>query len=63
MPIISFLPLRWDWSSFAKIKDLRPDPPHPYISNKIARDIGLDPDDLAAFRHQWPSQGTDRCRL
>lgn len=60
MPILSLLPLRWNWSVFAKRKDV---PPMPYISDKIARDIGLDPIDLAEIRHAWPSQSTDRCRF
>lgn len=63
MPLISFFPLRWDWSSLAKIKGLRPARPMPYINDKIARDIGMDTAELARLRHRWPSQQTDRCRF
>lgn len=33
------------------------------ISDKIARDLGLDQATLAQLRHQWPSEMTDQARL
>jgi len=63
MPILSLFPLRWDWFPFAKSKDTSPVHAMPPISDKIARDIGMDPSDLADLRHEWPSDSTDRCRF
>ncbi len=63
MPIITLSPLRWDWAEFAKYLQSPAPPPTPYISDKIARDIGMSDADLARLRHVWPSDGTDRTRF
>ena len=60
MPFFTIASLRWDWSSYAKFPRKPNFTPTPYISDKIARDIGMSPQDLALLRHEWPSQSKDR---
>ena len=63
MPIVLINPLRWDWSHFAQWLALRPETKMPYISDKIARDIGMSPQELARLRHVWPSESADHPRI
>lgn len=54
LPIVFTDPPRWDWFVFAVWTRKQTAALPPYISNKIARDIGMNPNDLAPLRREWP---------
>lgn len=56
MTIFDFLPLWRLRSPFVWTKSRGKADQLPYLSDKIARDVGIEAQELAKLRHQWPSQ-------
>jgi len=56
MPLFNFFPIWRLRSPFVWRSTMHTANKMPHISDKIARDIGIDPQKLAELSHQWPSQ-------
>ena len=62
MPLINIAPLWRNRFPFAWRFAWKTAGDTPHLSDKIARDIGIDPQTLAQLRHTWPSQSVPQAQ-
>jgi hypothetical protein len=62
MPLFNFFPLWRFRSPFVWPFNAKGEDNSPHISDKIARDIKIDPTKLAQLRHQWPSESVPQAQ-